>query len=107
MTMLRPRDLALLLLSSGELLPRKRARDQQADLAGLELKRRILERVAAVDPEPDQFEALLQQLVEEIGPPTGPTRAVAFSFLEDWRHALGSPCWIELLLEDATRTPGR
>jgi len=36
----RPRDLALLMLASGELAPRQRARDQQADRAGGDLKRR-------------------------------------------------------------------
>ena len=50
MTEIRPRDLALLLLASGDLLPRRRARDQQADRAGLDLKRRLLEGVAAFDP---------------------------------------------------------
>src|SRR6266511_3037657 len=43
MTELRPQELALFLLGSGETLPRKRARDQQADIAGLELKRRALD----------------------------------------------------------------
>ena len=38
----RPRDFALLLLASRDLAPRKRARDQQADRAGLELKKRVL-----------------------------------------------------------------
>src|SRR5260370_28791604 len=74
---LRPRDLALLLLASGDLRPRKRARDQQADRVGLELKRRILERLAAIDPEPADLEAALLGVVEEIGSPTGPARAVA------------------------------
>jgi hypothetical protein len=39
---LRPKDMALLLLASGDLLPRQRARDQQADLSGSALKSRIL-----------------------------------------------------------------
>ena len=73
--LLRPRDLALLLLASGDLLPRKRARDQQADRTGLELKRRMLDRLAALDPEPHELEAALLQIVNEMGPPTGPTTA--------------------------------
>jgi len=48
---LRPRDLALLLLASGELSPRQRARDQQADLAGAGLKRCVLAELVARDPE--------------------------------------------------------
>jgi hypothetical protein len=100
---LRPRDLALLLLASGDLLPRKRARDQQADVAGLHLKRRVLERVAALDPETDQLEVLLLQLVSELGLPTGPTQAIARQFLEEWRLAAASPEWLAQLLAEATQ----
>src|SRR4051794_40342890 len=53
---LRPRDLALLLLASPDLRPRQRARDQQADRAGLNLLRRVLEEVAARDPEPAELD---------------------------------------------------
>ena len=69
---LRPRDLALLLLASGDLRPRQRARDQMADLAGMEIKRRLLEKLADADPEPEEFESILLKTVEEIGPPLGP-----------------------------------
>jgi hypothetical protein len=100
---LRPRDLALLLLASGDLRPRKRARDQQADTAGLNLKRLILEGVAARDPEPDELEAALVRIVEEVGPPTGPTRAVAGSVLGEWQTACSSPGWVAYLLDEAVR----
>src|SRR5262249_20006007 len=56
---IRPRDLALLLLDSCDLPPRQRARDQQPDLAGLALKRRLLERLIAIDPEAEAFETAL------------------------------------------------
>jgi hypothetical protein len=56
-------------------LPRQRARDQQADLAGLQLKRRILDRLAALDPEPADLEGALIRIVEEFGEPTGPDYA--------------------------------
>jgi hypothetical protein len=101
--LLRPRDLALLLLASGDLLPRQRARDQQADLAGLRLKRQILDRLAALDPEPPELDLTLARIVEEIGPPTGPARAIAVSFLEEWRAAAVTPEWVAHLLEDAMR----
>src|SRR5437762_254113 len=55
----RPRDLALLLLASADLRPRKRARDQQADAAGLQLKRRLMDHLAALDPEPEDLERCL------------------------------------------------
>jgi hypothetical protein len=101
--LLRPRDLALLLLASGDLLPRQRARDQQADRAGLELKGRVLNRLAALDPEPAELEAALVRIVEEIGPPTGPTRAVAASLYEEWRTACATPDWVAHLLGEAVR----
>ncbi len=99
---LRPRALALLLLASGDLRPRKRARDQQADRVGLELKRRILDRLAALDPEPADIEAALVHIVEEIGPPPGPARAVALVVREEWQVACVSPEWVAQLLAEAT-----
>lgn len=98
----RPRDLAQLLLASSDLLPRQRARDQQADLAGLELKRRLLERLAALDPEPENLEAALVELVYEFGPPTGPTRAIATLVRDEWQMALAAPDWVAQLLGEAT-----
>jgi hypothetical protein len=99
----RPRDLAELMLASRDLLPRQRARDQQADLAGLEMKRRLLERVVAADPEPDDLEQALLAIVEALGPPTGPTRALALSFRDDWLAACAAPEWIGQLLGEALR----
>ena len=103
---MRPRDLALLLLASGDLLPRQRARDQQADRAGLDLKRRILDRLAALDPEPADVEVTLLQIVEEIGQPTGPTLAVARSISEEWQAACASPALVAHLLDEATSRRG-
>jgi hypothetical protein len=103
---LRPRDLAILILASGELLPRQRARDQQADLAGLELQRRILDRLAALDPEPAGLETTLLRIVEEIGPPTGPTRALATLFAEQWQAACTMPGWVNHLLGEALHESG-
>jgi len=100
---LRPRDFALLLLASGDVLPRRRARDQQADQTGLELKRCILDRLVALDPEPAELELALIRIVEEIGPPTGPTRAVAATIRDDWLTACRTPEWIAQLLGDALR----
>jgi len=98
---LRPRDLALLLLASGDLLPRQRARDQQADAAGLQLKRNLLTRVAALDPEPGELEATLLQIVEAMDPPAGPARAIAAAFRDEWQAACISPEWIAQLLGEA------
>ncbi len=100
-SILRPRDLALLLLASGDLRPRKRARDQQADRAGLEIKRRILEQVAALDPEPEALEAALIKMIDEMGSPSGPTRAVAAVVRDDWQMACSAPEWVSQLLSEA------
>jgi hypothetical protein len=99
---LRPRDLALLLLASGDMRPRQRARDQQADTAGLELKRRVLDRLAALDPEPADMEAALARIIEEMGPPHGPTRAVAVLVRDEWLAACASPEWVLHLLQEGT-----
>ena len=100
---LRPRDFALLLLASGDLTPRQRARDQQADLAGLELKRQLLDRLASLDPEPAELDAALLRIVDEMGQPTGPTRALALAVREDWQAACASPEMVSHLLEQALR----
>ncbi len=101
---LRPADFARLLLASNDLVPRKRARDQQADVQGLECKRRILDRLAALDPEPGDVEGVLMRIVEEQGPPLGPARALATTIHEEWRMACSSPQWVELLLQEAVQT---
>ena len=103
---LRPRALALLLLASGALRPRQRARDQRADDAGLALKRRLLDRLAALDPEPNDMDVCLQRIVEEAGPPHGPMRAIAATIRDDWQAACASPAWVQQLLADATQASG-
>jgi hypothetical protein len=100
---LRPRDFAVLLLSSGEMAPRRRARDQQADRAGLELRRRVLSALMALDPEASDLEAALLVIADEMGPPSGPPRAVARALLEEWRTALATPGWLAHLLGEAVR----
>ena len=100
---LRPKDMALLLLASGDLLPRQRARDQQADISGSALKARILHALVGLDPEPVQMEAALEQIITLLGEPSGPTRAVAVSVLEEWQAACASPQFVEWLLAQAVQ----
>lgn len=99
-TIPRPKELALLLLASGDLLPRQRARDQQADIAGLELKRDMLHALVAHDPEPEQLEQALAAIVDHLAGPVGPARAIALSILDDWQAAQ-SPAFVAWLLEQA------
>jgi hypothetical protein len=101
---LRPRDFALLMLASGDLLPRKRARDQQADRMGMDLKRQLLDAVAARDPEPEELEEVLMELAAQ-QTPAGPMRAIAGAVLEEWRMAAETPGWVEFLLGEAVAAP--
>jgi hypothetical protein len=102
---IRPKDFALLLLGSGDAAPRTRARDQQADAAGLELKRRVLCELVARDPDPDDLEGTLLAVVDDLGPPDGPTRAVARGVLDEYRFAATAPGWVPHLLDEATAPP--
>jgi len=98
---MRPRDLALLLLSSGELLPRQRLRSQSPDSAGLEMKRRLLQRIVDLDPETGHLDATLARLIDELGPPSGPIRALALGFRDDWQGLASNPEWLEQLRDEA------
>ena len=100
---IRPSDLALFLLASGENQPRQRARDQQADIAGLELKRQVLDLLIAADPEPAELDAALMQIVTQLGAPTGPTRAICGTIREEWEAAALAPGFTEWLIEQALR----
>jgi hypothetical protein len=93
----RPRDLALLLLAVGDDPPRQRARDQQADRAGAALRRTVLDRLAALDPEPQDCAAALARIAAELGEPSGPTRSLCAQLLQEWeacRHAPNSWAWL-------------
>lgn len=103
---MRPRDLALLLLASEELRPRKRLRSQYPDIAGLELKRCLLQGIADLDPEADNLDATLTQLIDELGSPPGPIRALAIGFRDDWQGLASHPEWVEQLREEAAREGG-
>src|SRR5215471_16749484 len=103
---MRPRDLALLLLASEELRPRKRMRSQYPDIAGQELKRCLLQRLADLDPEADNLESTLARLIDELGTPPGPIRALAIGFRDDWLGLASNPEWLEQLREEAARDGG-
>jgi hypothetical protein len=100
---MRPRDVALLLLNSGELLPRQRLRSQTPDAVGLELKRRLLQSLVALDPEPAELDTALERLVLEGGTPVGPLRALALAFRDEWQALPANPQWIEYLQAESAR----
>lgn len=103
---MRPRDLALLLLASEELRPRKRMRTQHPDVVGQELKRCLLQRVAELNPEADNLDTTLARLIDELGAPPGPIRALAIGFRDDWQGLASNPAWVEQLREEAAREEG-
>jgi len=103
----RPRDLALLLLAMGTDPPRARARDQQADRAGAELRRQVLDRLAVIDPEPDALEEALASVVAELGDPTGPTRGVCTLVLQEWEQVVHAPGAWGWMIGEALERSGR
>jgi len=104
---MRPRDLAVLLLSSEELRPRKRLRSQHPDITGMELKRRLLEAVADVDPDPESLDAALAGLIDQLGSPPGPIRELALGFRDDWLGLASNPHWLKQLEEEGARSSGK
>ena len=99
----RPKQLGLLLLASGESLPRQRARDQRPDLAGSRLKQHVLRRLIDLDPEPNDIVSALESIVVESGEPTGPTRAMAQVIAEEYIAIRDHPQLTAWLLDQATR----
>lgn len=91
----RPSDICrelLAALEASEGRRRRRKRDTRPDAIGLGLKRDLLERAVAADPEPEAFEAWLLEQCTAAGPAEGGLRAMALSIFEEWRlaHDAGS-----------------
>ncbi len=101
---MRPRELALLQLRSDEVQSNRRMRGQAPDRIGLELKQRLLRKLADLDPEPEELDAALARLIDDLGPPTGPTRALALSFREEWQELRAHPETVGLLFNQTVRS---
>lgn len=82
---------------------RRRKRDTTPDALGLELKRGLLQRIAADDPDPDALDGwLLTRCLEEPGPyGAGAMRAVAQEILEEWRLCHSVPAFGQWLARGA------
>src|SRR2546429_1657267 len=74
-------------LDASEGRRRRRKRDTTPDAIGLTIKRDLLERAVAADPEPDAFEAWLHEQCLAAGRSEGGVRAMALSIFEEWRLA--------------------
>jgi hypothetical protein len=81
-------------------------RSQYPDVAGMELKRSLLQAVADLDPESEGLDATLARLIDDLGPPPGPIRALALGFRNDWQGLATNPGWVEQLREEAARALG-
>jgi hypothetical protein len=69
----------------------------------MDLKREVLVRLSALDPEPEELDAALTQIIEALGAPYGPTRAICLSIRYDWDAACQSPEFMTWLLNEALR----
>jgi hypothetical protein len=77
-------------LEASEAQTRRRKRDQTPDHIGLAMRRALLERVIADDPDPSQLErSLMEQIL--LSPAPGPLRAMAMLILDEYRFAATQP----------------
>ena len=74
-------------LEAAEGRRKRRKRDTTPDGIGLAIKRVLLERAVAADPDPDAFEAWLLEECRAAGEAEGGVRAMALSIFEEWRLA--------------------
>jgi hypothetical protein len=83
----------LLALDVSEGRRQRRLRDTTADAIGHAIKRALLERAVAEDPEPDAFEAwLVERCLASAGTVSvGAARAMAREIFDEWRLATRSP----------------
>jgi hypothetical protein len=93
---MRPAEFArglLAALEASEGRRRRRQRDTTPDVIGLGIKRALLERAAADDPEPDDFEAWLTEhcLMAADTVSVGGARAMALEIFREWQLAAASP----------------
>jgi hypothetical protein len=97
----RPGDFARILLAGDSAPPRARARDQQADLAGESLRRHVLHRLVALDPDPENLDEALLAIALEQAEPTGPARGVCSAIRQEWEMARLSPSYWSFLIAQA------
>ena len=101
---MRPRDFSLLALSIESRMPWKLRKKREAHDAFQELKLKLLDRVIAVDPDPEDLErVLVEAALEE--PTDGPARGIVTDILLDWDMVRTSPRTARWMVEQATSPP--
>ena len=71
------------------------------DAIGLAIKRDLLDRAVAADPDADEFEGWLLEQCAAAGPAEGGMRAMALSIFEEWRLALSAGSFGDWLAQGA------
>ena len=94
-------------LEAAEGRRKRRKRDTTPDAIGLELKRDLLERAIAADPEPASFEGWLLEQCRSVGEHDGGVRAMALSIFEEWRLAHEAPAFRDWLAQGAPSDDAR
>jgi hypothetical protein len=102
----RPADFCafqLAQLDAIEARRKRRARDATPDSVGLSIKRDLLTRAIAEQPQPEAFEAwLLEQVIT--APASGPVHALATEILAEYHIATHDPTFAAWLAESAADT---
>lgn len=80
---------------------KRRKRDTTPDAIGLEVKRDLLERAIAADPDPEAFEGWLLEQCQAAGGREGGVRAMALSIFEEWRLSLDAESFHNWLAQGA------
>jgi hypothetical protein len=94
-------------LDASEGRRRRRKRDTTPDAIGLTMKRELLERAVAADPDPDRFEEWLYEQCLAAGAAEGGVRAMALSIFEEWRLARDASAFGEWLARGAPSDDAR
>jgi len=76
-------------------------------MIGEAIKRRVLNRLVVLDPEPEAMESALLTIVEDLGEPSGSTRAVCTAIAQEWEMARLSPGFWPFLIGQAMRADER
>ena len=100
----RPADVCRELLNAldaAEGRRKRRKRDTTPDAIGLAVKRDLLERAIAADPDATEFEAWLLEQCRSAGENEGGVRAMALSIYEEWRLAHDAEPFRDWLAEGA------
>ena len=88
-------------LEASEGRRKRRKRDTTPDAIGLTVKRDLLERAIAADPDASAFEAWLLEQCARAGGSEGGVRAMALSIYEEWRLSHDAASFRNWLAEGA------